>query len=299
LNRDRAHLRADDTVGTMVAHPAFAGFGHLLLPWDDRTQDETLRLANIGRLLPYHTHVGVDVVVSALNHLADESSAGRPVFHEIYTAAEKRSVPTVQNTGLFFFPGTPGAPFALIAPGGGFEYVASVHEGFPYAVEISRRGYNAFVVRYRAGEGGQVATEDMARAVSYAFQHAKDLAIGTDGYSLWGSSAGARMAASIGSHGVARFGGVDVPGPAVVVMAYTGQREVAAHEPPTFVVAGERDPIASPSVMESRVARLRESGTPVEYRCYRGVGHGFGLGVGTSAQGWVAEAIRFWASHVQ
>ena len=36
----------------------------------------------------------------------------------------------------------------MIAPGGGFTYVASVHEGFPYAVEINKRGFNAFVLLY-------------------------------------------------------------------------------------------------------------------------------------------------------
>jgi hypothetical protein len=36
--------------------------------------------------------------------------------------------------------GKPGAPFAVIAPGGGFAFVASLHEGFPYAAEISRAG---------------------------------------------------------------------------------------------------------------------------------------------------------------
>jgi len=31
---------------------------------------------------------------------------------------------------------------------------------------------------------------------------------------------------------------------------------------------------------------LRKSGTEVEYHKYNGVGHGFGLGIGTSAEGW-------------
>ena len=30
-----AHLRVDDTLGDLLKHPAFAGFGRLLLPWDD------------------------------------------------------------------------------------------------------------------------------------------------------------------------------------------------------------------------------------------------------------------------
>ena len=46
--------------------------------------------------------------------------------------------------------------------------------------------------------------------------------------------------------------------------------------------------------MERRIEALRRSGTEVEYHRYNGLGHGFGLGVGTSAEGWVFDAIRFW-----
>ena len=46
-----------------------------------------------------------------------------------------------------------------------FSYVGSVHEGFPYAVAISNKGYNAFVLRYRTGQGGAVATQDLAAAI--------------------------------------------------------------------------------------------------------------------------------------
>ena len=100
--------------------------------------------------------------------------------------------------------------------------VAAVHldrrpdhlEGFPYAVEISKRGYNAFVLKYRAGEGGRIATEDLAAALTYIFRNASGLGVTTADYSLWGSSAGARMAAAIGSHGAARFGGATLPRPA-------------------------------------------------------------------------------------
>ena len=235
-----------------------------------------------------------DVVVGALNHLIDEVGRGEPVFHDFYTPGEQRADSTKASTGLFFFRGRPGAPFALIAPGGGFSYVGSVHEGFPYAVEISRHGYNAFVLRYRVGQGAGVANADMAAAIAYLFRNAQGLEIGTAHYSLWGSSAGARMAAAIGSHGVARFGGGELPRPSAVVMAYTAHSDVAANEPPTFVVVGEQDAIAPPSVMARRVDRLRAQGTTVEFHRIPNVGHGFGLGTGTSADGWVRAAVRFW-----
>jgi len=293
------HLTADDTIGTLLSHPAFAGFGRAMLPWDDGRIDEAMRLKDVGSLLPYHSHVNVTVIVSSINRMIDDVSAGKPVFFDAYSEAQKRADPAREKTGLFFFRGKPGAPFAVIAPGGGFAYVASLHEGFPYAVEISNRGYNAFVLKYQAGRGETVPTQDLAAAVAYVFRNAGSLGVSTASYSLWGSSAGARMAAAIGSHGIAAFGGPDLPKPAVVVMAYTGHSDVASSEPPTFVVVGERDGIAPPAVMERRVAALRSAGTEVEYHKYPAVGHGFGLGVGTSAEGWVAEAVRFWTKQMR
>lgn len=206
--------------------------------------------------------------------------------------------PDLRATGLFFIPGHEGKPFAVIAPGGGFSYVGSVHEGLPYAAEISALGYNAFVVVYRTGQGGRAATEDMARAIDYILTRADELGVARDGYSVWGSSAGARMAAYIGSHGASAFGGGEHPPPAAVVMAYTGHSDISDEEPPTFVVVGGRDRIAPPQVMERRIAELRAAGTEVDYRLYQNLGHGFGSGTGTEAEGWVGDAVAFWERHL-
>lgn len=288
------HLKTDDRLRDLLAHPAFAGFSKLLLPWDGRRYDEDMRLEDIGTLLPYHRHVDPENVVAALNRMIDDVHAGYTVFYPFYSEEPKQRDPALENTGLFFFRGKPGAPFAVISPGGGFAYVGSVHEGFPYAAEISARGYNAFVLRYRVGLGAAAATEDLAAAIGFVFRHAKSLGVGTSGYSLWGSSAGARMAAAIGSHGVDAHGGGMLPRPSTIVMAYTAHSDHSDDEPPTFVVVGEQDGIAPPASMERRVAALRRAGTEVEYRKYRHLGHGFGPGVGTSAEGWIAEAVRFW-----
>jgi len=134
--------------------------------------------------------------------------------------------------------------------------------------------------------------------VSYILENASTLGVATTGYSLWGSSAGARMAAAIGSHGAANYGGRAVPKPAAVVMAYTAHSDYAPAEPPTFVVVGEQDGIAPSAVMKRRVDALRRSGTRVEFRTFEGLGHGFGLGTGTNAEGWIFEAVRFWETSI-
>jgi acetyl esterase/lipase len=288
------HLGVESTIADLLRHPAFAGFAHLILPWDGRAYDERMTLTRIGSLLPYHSHVDAETVASALNRMIDEAARGRTVFYRFYSDVEMQQEPARSHTGLFFFRGRPGAPFAVVCPGGGFSYVGSVHEGFPHAAAISSKGYNAFVLRYRAGHGEAVATRDLAAALTYIHRDAEALGVGTGGYSLWGSSAGARMAAAIGSHGAASYGGGDVPKPSAVVMAYTGHSDHASVEPPTFVVVGQDDGIAPPAVMERRVKALRKDGTPVEFHEYEGLGHGFGLGTRTSAEGWVFEAIRFW-----
>ncbi len=287
-------LTPESSLGDLLDHPAFAGYSRLLMPWDDRAYDETMRLKEFGSLLPYHSHVDPGSVVTGLNRMIEDVASGKPVFYEIYSQAQKRADPSKEQTGLFFFRGKPGAPFAIVSPGGGFSYVGSVHEGFPYAVEIADKGYNAFVLKYRVGRGGAIATQDLSATISMIFRNADALGVGKQGYSLWGSSAGARMAASIGSHGVAAFGGDDLPKPAAVVMAYTAHSDISSDEPPTFVIVGEEDGIAPPSTMERRVTALRQVGAQVEYHRYPSVGHGFGLGVGTSAEGWIADAIRFW-----
>jgi acetyl esterase/lipase len=289
-----AHLAPSDRLGDMLDHPALYGYSRLLLPRGEFEVDRQTRLSDFASLLPYHTQVDARDVVAGLNRLIDDAGAGRRVFIDIYTPAEKARDPTKADTGLFFLHGRPGAAFAVIAPGGGFSYVATLHEGLPYALAINRHGFNAFVLRYRVGQGGTAATEDLAAALSAIFRHAAALQVRTEGYSLWGSSAGARMAAAIGSHGAARFGAVPLPRPAAVVMAYTGHSDTSEEEPPTFVVVGEHDPISPPAVMERRLAALERAGVMVAYRKHPGLGHGFGLGTGTAAQGWIDEAVRFW-----
>ncbi len=290
-----AHLTVGHRVRGIVKHPAFNDFGEHLLPWADNAQYYDTRLGRVGSLMPYHSHVDADVVVGALNGLIDEANAGKTIFYEFYTERQRQEDPDKRPTGLFFYRGKPGVPFAIVCPGGGFSYVGSLHEGLPLAREISRKGLNAFVIRYRVDE--RVASEDLAAAVSYVFRNAEKLGLDTRGYSLWGASAGARMVSNIALRGVAGYGGGDHPRPAAAVIAYTGQASFSGDFPPTFVTVSEDDRIVNASTVEQRVRDLRKAGVEVEFRKFRNAGHGFGLGVGTDAEGWIAQAIDFWKAH--
>jgi acetyl esterase/lipase len=292
----KGHLTTNDYVRDIVHHPAFKGFGELMLPRDDNTSYYDTRLNQVGSLMPYHSRVNPDIVVNTLNHMIDEVNTGKTVFYDFYTEQQKQEDPTKKSTGLFFFGGKPGAPFAIVCPGGGFSYVGSLHEGFPLGREISKKGLNAFVIRYRISE--QKATEDLAAAIAYVFRNAKTLGVSAKGYSLWGGSAGARMAGNIALSGVSHYGGGNLPKPATVVIAYTGQSSFSKDFPPAFITVSANDGIANVAVVDKRVENLRNAGVEVEYRRYKTAGHGFGLGVGTDAEGWIEYAVRFWEKQI-
>ena len=291
------HLTIDSYVRDLVNHPAFKGFGELLLPRDNNSAYYSTSLREIGSLMPYHSHVEPEIVVGALNHMIDEVNDGKKIFYDFYSIEQKQQDPLKRHTGLFFFRGEPGAPFAIVCPGGGFSYVGSLHEGFPLALAISKKGYNAFVIRYRIGSG-QWATEDLAAAISYIFDNADTLKVSTKDYSLWGGSAGARMVGNIALDGVSAYGGDNLPKPATAVIAYTGQSTFSSDFPPTFITVAANDGIVNVNTVERRVANLRDAGVEVEYRRNETAGHGFGLGTGTDARGWLDQAVRFWQRYI-
>ena len=77
-------------------------------------------------------------------------------------------------------------------------------------------------------------------------------------------------------------------------MQYTGLSEVTGDEPPTYCCVGTHDGIASYRTMEERVRHIQGNGTDAEIEVFEGLPHGFGLGEGTVAEGWIDHAIDFW-----
>ena len=185
-------------------------------------------------------------------------------------------------------------PFALCNAGGGFAYVGAIHDSFPHALRLSQLGINAFALIYRPQ--AEKAYADLARAIAFVIDHAKELEVDVRGYSLWGGSAGARMAASLGAFGTKAFGERDYPKPAAVIMQYTGFSKVYGTEPPTYCCVGTEDWVDY-RVMEKRVRAIRADGTDAVIEVFPGLGHGFGLGEGTVAEGWLDNAVSFWLLH--
>ena len=294
---DFEKVNADTKVLDVIHHPAFNGYGEFLFPTEYRMPGGDMTLDDIDSLLPYHNYIDTDTTVEVINTMLAKAGNGETIFYDIYTDEEKKADPSKENTGLFFFKGNENAPFAIISAGGGFAYVGSIHESFPHALELSKKGYNAFALQYRTG-GANVACEDLAAAISFVFNNADALGVSTDCYSLWGGSAGARMAAYLGSYGTAYFGKENLPRAGAVIMQYTGHTDYTKNDPPTYVCVGESDGIANWQTMQERINDLNKLGIDTEFHKYKNLNHGFGLGIGTSAEGWIEDAIAFWENQI-
>ena len=281
----------------VIDNPLFEGYGRLLFPTTLHPPTEEMTLDDLPACLPWYSEIHTSTTVDVVGYLLSERAAGRTIFYDIYSDAEKTADPSFAYTGLFHFAaegtGDVPAPFAMVSAGGGFAYVAAMHDSFPHCLYLARAGINGFAVIYRPD--AQLACEDLARAVSFIFEHADELGVDTEGYSLWGGSAGARMAAWVGGYGPAAFGApAATPQPAAVIMQYTGMSELTGDDPATYACVGDRDGIASWRTMQERIDALAAAGVPTEFHVYEGLSHGFGLGTDTEAEGWIDDAIAFW-----
>lgn len=286
----------DTKVTDVINDEVFDGYGRLIFPVDMQISDN-LTLKNINTILPWYSEINTDKTVEIVNYMKEKAGSGQQIFYDIYSDDEKKSDLDKQNTGLFFFKGNTGAKSAIVNAGGGFMYVAGMHDSFPHALELSKKGYNAFALIYRPG--ARTACEDLARAIAFLHEHADELGIDMSDYSLWGGSAGARMAAWLGAYGSSAFGEKQYPKPAAVIIQYTGLSEVTGDEPPTYACVGTSDGIASYRSMERYISRIKNNGTNAKIEVFDGLSHGFGLGQNTVADGWLDRAVMFWEDNMR
>ncbi len=278
----------------VMTDSVFGSYGRLLFPVQrNYWSGETLEQLH----LTYYNYIDPDETVAIVNYLHNQAKDNQTIFFDIYTDAEKAADPRKQDTGLFFFRGNRGSRFAICNAGGAFAFVGAMHDSFPHALELSKKGYNAFALIYRPG--AQTACEDLARAISFILAHADVLGVNTDCYSLWGGSAGGRMAAWVSSNGTAAFGGDNLPKAGAAIIQYTGLSDYSRNDVPTYACVGSSDGIASWRTMKARLDGMASLGIPTEFHVYEGLPHGFGLGTGTVADGWINDAVKFWEKQMK
>lgn len=298
-NRETNHIDSfsrSSKIMDVIENDSFSGFGHLLFPVD-RSIDKNMTLEEAKDLYVWYQYMNPDKTVEIVNFLKKEADSGKKIFYPIYTEEEMKKDPEKRNTGIFHFRGKPNSKFAILNAGGGFMYVGAMQDSFPHALELSKNGYHAFALIYRPD--ADQAMEDLSRTVAFIHENRQELQVDTSNYSVWGGSAGGRMAAWLGNYGTESFGEKEYPRPSAVIMQYTGLTEVTGNEPPTYNCVGTSDGIASYRTMQNRIDRIKANGRDAEIEIFDGLPHGFGLGEGTKAEGWINYAIQFWERNMK
>lgn len=188
----------------------------------------------------------------------------------------------------------------LLCAGGAFIFRGDNADCYPTAEELSRRGYQCFVVDYRLRPySQQEGALDLARAVRFVRAHAdeyglpNDRCIAVGGYSAGGILCGEELINWQGdvtpdaldpSYGPDELDRVSADAAAdAMIYSFYGRLSVASLDadllagadlPPTFYCYGTRDPFYDQ--FEKQIELMADLGYTVHARVLEGWPHGFG-----------------------
>ena len=221
----------------------------------------------------------------------------------------------------------------VICPGGGYSIVAAGHEGSEVAKRFASAGIAAFVLKYRLPDDRTMLDktigplQDAQRAIQYVRENAVRLGIKSNRVGIMGFSAGGHLASTEGTHfnkayianpndislrpdfmilaypvisftdSLGHIGsrnnllGKNPPQDSIV--KYSGELQVNANTPPTFLVHAKDDEVVKVENSLVFADALRKYHIPVEVYLYEHGGHGFGLHNRTSNVDWLTLAITW------
>lgn len=248
----------------------------------------------------------------------EEGNVTEPVLQQqpIYLWNEG-NIPTTteykeNNSGYFdppdfrpnmeYFPAKQGIQVkgaVLICAGGAFQFRGNENEGFPVAEALSELGYQSFVVNYRLRPYTQEeGALDLARAVRYVRNHARDYGIDEKNIAVIGFSAGGILCGELLLHfdGLVNGTAIDptyVPdeldkvvadaGAVAMIYSFYGRLSVASTDvekfkesdlPPTYFLYGSDEVFRSQ--IEACAKAAQQACVPVESQILEGWQHGFG-----------------------
>lgn len=241
----------------------------------------------------------------------------------------------VSRPTLTFHPPPPGrAPTTavIVCPGGGYEALATAHEGVALAAWLNTLGVAAFVLHYRVpGPGHPAPLRDVLRAMRLVRVRAAEFGVSPHRIGVLGASAGGHLAACAGTlfdTPEGRTGSLlDVVSarPDFLMLLYpvitfveacthagsrrmllghnpaaplcerlSVERQVSRRTPSTLLVHALDDTIVPPDNSRLFFAALQRAGVPATLHLYEEGFHGFGLGrPGSPVAAWPLQAASW------
>lgn len=309
-NEDGSYKKIDAgcSFNYIMNHPGLEGLGEEVLPLGNdllRTVTGPWKLKIMIPFLGKHE----ETVVNGLNYAIAAAESGGSEFISYYDAAAKAADPAKEDTGLLYYKTAEGAPFVVVAPGGGFTMLGVASSAYPYAQPLQEAGYNVFVLEYRVGvyEGEEDkipasdrAAEDMVAAVQYILSNADALGVSKEDYLVLGSSAGGQVTARYCAE--QEYVALGLLAPAACIMLYPAncQRyDYTGCTVPMYITVCQDDPQIDVAGLDTAVKAMEAAGLTVSYNKFETGGHSFGIGIGTPAEGWMERSLEFAKPYVE
>lgn len=263
---------------------------------------------------------GVGDYAERLNFLKTHIETGEITREKVYSESEVRSDSSKVGVQVLEYRNRGSNKVAIIIPGGGYSNVCSFCEGWPIAQELFERGYNCFVLYYRVFPNAYMPNpiEDVARLVKRIKENYPDLDL--NGYLMLGFSAGGHLAGIWATkQGYQRY---NLPKPKFLSLTYPvidlslkkgvtranclgencSEEEVKKYSvhtnvdenyPETYLWQGRNDQCISFENSVIMDKALTENNVKHKYVVYDDTCHGFGVGKGTCAEGWIDDMLKF------
>jgi len=221
----------------------------------------------------------------------------------------------------------------IVMPGGGYQYLATNHEGRQIANWLNAMGITAFVLKYRLGPRYHHPIElgDAQRAIRMVRARAKEFGVLPNRIGVMGFSAGGHLASTTETHfdsgnpqasdAIERVSSrPDFAVLAYAVISFTAEythqgsrknllgdnpesgliRELSSElnvtpqTPPTFLFSSSTDTAVPPENSVLFYLALRKAGVPAELHIFAEAPHGVGLDLNDPAVGEWSRLLLDW-----
>lgn len=195
----------------------------------------------------------------------------------------------------------PTGTAVIVCPGGGFQSLSIMQEGYAVVKWLQHKGITAFLLKYRlnhtighdpykqenAERGSNVngiekakvvamAISDARQAISYVRRHASEYGVLPDHIGILGFSAGGTIAASC-AYGYTPENKPNFVAPIYAYFPESMQKTPPADAPPMFIAAASDDTFGLETHSSSLYETWINSKHSAELHIYAKGGHGFGM----------------------
>jgi len=270
-----------------------------------------------------------EAAVMGVNHMMDIAERGEQILFDLPAKEAKLlyfpADPDKRPEGK--------RPYVILCAGGGYTGVCSLVESIPAAAVLNGLGIDAFCLNYTSQKIGLMPRplQDLADAVKLIEEKADRWNLIPDQYAVCGFSAGAHLAGmwAVPETGYKKYGlpkpqmvwldypmvSADLEEQAGKVMAkivkvtmfgfFAGRkkqeewaldRQITDDYPPVYLVMAKDDDTIPQRLYQDLITALETHGVERKIRYVESGSHGFGIGRGTPAEGWVEEAAGLWMS---